>query len=96
MEDNDVRGVGCLMRTRNGLVPPETSRRGGGSCAGTLRMFVISEVTRDFRCFPSRHDLSAYLSLEILHDIQEFIVDFGLFTKLNLDLVQIQEGVTYG
>lgn len=33
------------------------------------------------------------LTLEVFHDIEEFVVDIGLTVKLNLDLVEIAESV---
>lgn len=41
----------------------------------------------------SRVERHLRLTLEILHDVQEFVIYVGLFLELNLDLVKVAQGV---
>jgi len=58
---------------------------------GVSILFCIS-VCRE----PASGSSDLRLTLEIFHNVQEFIIHIRLVVKLNLDLVQVAEGILKG
>ena len=57
-----------------------------------VRPPTVSEGSRQ----ASSKGENSRLTLEVLHNVQEAVVDVRLFDELNLDLIQVTQRVLYG